>query len=391
MTSDQELLLEALDGRLPPEVDARLAARLAAEPDLARELLRLARQEALLHDVAAVAPAATSSTPVPPTTSIWSRIAMAASLIAFCTVLYAIFIPAPIATPARQDPSLIDKLRSNDLAERDAALVELKKTPIEKLDSLEKALDSDDAEVAGKVREAMAHVLKTALSRKLDNYELRATADAKTLKQWIKDGGTVVPDGYEVLELPSDPNMASGKTLGRDILLVRSKPVLSAKHVKTESVKVKEGANNAPAMTSAGGAQLQLELTDDGSKLFDEGANGTVFAGVLIAGGRAAQRLSIVKVKDGGFQTWARGKEAAESLVALLKGEKIVFGFRLAPDRADAVSAEEATKAAKAVVADASFTPADKAIDAVLPLDAKAPDFVALWKAARKIGWRLSK
>ena len=391
MTADQELLLEALDGRLSGDDDARLASRLAAEPDLARELLRLARQEALLRDVAATSPSAEMhSASELPRTSIWSRIAMAASFIAFCTVLYVIFIPAPVATPARQDPSLIDKLRSNDLAERDAALTELKKTPIEKLDTLEKALESDDAEVAGKVREAMAHVLKSALSKKLDSFELRVMADAKTLKQWMKDGSNREnpPEGFQVVELPGDANTGSGKTLGgSNVVLVRTKPVISARQIKADSVKLKEGAGNGMALTSAGGAQVQLELTDEGQKIFDEVANGTVFSGVLVAADRVTQRLTIVKGKEGAMQTYARNKEAAEGLVALLKGERVVYGFRISAFRSEAANPEDAVKAAKAVVSDAAFT----ALDAVLPLDAKAPDFVALWKAMRKIGWSLTK
>jgi hypothetical protein len=266
--------------------------------------------------------------------------------------------------PAAQDTaSLIEKLRSNDVGDRDAALAELKKLPVAKLPALEKALDSDDAEVSGKVREAVQHILASTLSTKLTDFEIRATATPAMIKKQKLEG-------YDTMDLNGE------------ILYVRAKPVISSTQVLSASTKKDGGAT----MMSAAGAMVELTFTDEGRKTFEELATNNFFQGVLIASGRVLQRLTIGLGKDRTLMTNARTKDEADALVSLLKGERVVYLFSLVPD-GGTVGLDEAMAAAKPI--EKWLTRGEKAID-VAVLDPKAPDFVALWRAMRKIGWTLA-
>ena len=399
MTNDQELLLRSLDGDLSAAEDAALSSRLAAEPALARELILLARQEALLPDTIAATPVAAalplSHAPTPPRSSLGGLITMAASTLLFAVVITAIFsAPRPPVVPTQDDKSvaaLIDKLRSNDVAERDAAWAELKKLPLEKLPLLEKALASDDAEVAGKVREAVAAILTGAFSRKVGGAELRGLADAKTLKKWMKDGADPKspPDGFEAIEYFS-PLAPKPETL-----LVRTKPAMT---VKADSAKLKEGgANQAGASSAIGGAGVEFAFTDDGDKAFGELATNNYLQVVILGGGKILSRTTIVTPKGGERSMFCRSKDEAQRIVDLFNGKLAEITFRAAPDRADAAKADDAIAALKKVIEKVEIAVLD-AVDlgkvdtklaARVPLEVKAPDLVAAWKALRAIGWKL--
>ncbi len=388
MNADQDLLLRAIDGDLEAGEESELSARLAAEPALARELALLSRQEALLGDaLAAAAPAAPVAEPVRSSFSRGGLLTMAASILLFAGVLAAILWPSAPVTPVQDGKdvaALIDKLRSADIAERDAAAGELKKLPLEKLPQLEKALASDDAEVAGKVREAMGVVLGTAFSRTLPAGEFRAVADAKTMKQWQKD--KVAPEGYDVFDY-QQPNAPKPMQL-----LVRTKPGIS---VKAGGAALKEGKDaNGPALTSAGGgAMVELELSEEGEKAFAEVSGGKAHLQVAVMMEGRVLHYGTISTRPNSTQRmlYAQNKELAQRVADLLNGRLVSVGFRAVPERADAAAPEAAAEALKKAVEKIAVVVEDKKLVASVPLEVKSPDLVAAWKAMRGMGWRLER
>jgi hypothetical protein len=388
VNSDQELLLRAIDGDLSTAEESALSARLAAEPALARELVLLGRQEALLSDaVSAAAPAAPVAGPARTSFSRGGLLTMAASTLLFAGVLAAILWPSAPVTPVQDGKdvaALIDKLRSADIGERDAAAADLKKLPLEKLPLLEKALASDDAEVAGKVREAMAAVLATAFSRTLPAGELRAVADAKTLKQWQKD--KVMPEGYEVFDYqqPTAPKPMQ--------VLVRTKPGMS---VKAGGAVLKEGKDaNGPALTSAGGGSVvDIELSEESEKAFAEVSGGKAYLQVAVMMEGRLLHYGTISTRPNSTQRmlYAQNKELAQRVADLLNGKLVSTGFRAMPDRADAATPEAAAEVLKKAVEKIAVAIEDKKVVASVPVEVKSPDLVAAWKAMRAIGWKLEK
>ncbi len=127
MNADDDLVQRAVDGDLSPAEEEALAGRLRQEPELARQLVKHARHEALLGEVVpeagAVPVAKTRKTPV------GGILTMAAVLLISATTFWAIFSGAPAAPSAPlQDenrlrdawPKLVDAWRAVDQQKPDA-------------------------------------------------------------------------------------------------------------------------------------------------------------------------------------------------------------------------------------------------------------------------------
>ena len=315
---------------------------------------------------------------------------MAASTLLFAGVLAAILYTPPAVVMPVQDgdkaiAALIEKLRSNDVAERDGAAAELKKLPLDKLPLLEKALSSDDAEVAGKVREAFAAVLSSAFSRKIGGVEIHALADAKLMKQWVKDGSDrkAPPDGYEAMDyqMPSAPKA--------DVILVRTKPALT---VKADSAKLKDGgANQGPVMASSagGGAGIEFAFTDESDKAYAGLTANNFLQVVVLAEGKIFARTNATTQKTGERWMFVRSKDEGQRVADLFNGRLAEIAFLAKPTRKDAGSPDDACGWATKCVEKIVVRSEGDGIELRVPLDVKSPDLVGVWKALRAIGWKL--
>jgi hypothetical protein len=309
---------------------------------------------------------------------------MAAAAILFGIALATILVPTQDAVPGKQDvSSLLEKLGSADLAERDAAFVELKKLPLEKLPLVEPALSSSDPEVAGKAREAMAHVLRGALSRNLDAFEIRSLAAPKVMKPFEKDGKP--PEGYEVFE--ADRIDAAAAVPSQSKLLVKKSPAFPAAQIK--GAKLREGGGGAPGLTSAGGLAVDVELTEEGARTFETMAQQTALSGVVVAEGRVLHRVTLFRQQEGKYGAYARTKEDGERLVELLTGGRVMFTFVTAPAREGARGADDVTAAVKKSHPGATLAPDGRSLVVTLAAGA-APDLVGLWTGLRGLGWSLT-
>jgi ferric-dicitrate binding protein FerR (iron transport regulator)/sugar lactone lactonase YvrE len=100
--SDADLLQAYLDGELPPGEVPTLEGRLKAEPDLARVLLRLAREEAMLREWACAQPAVAeaqaprpATVPLPGRPGPWRRGGVAAAALLLAALGAYLLLPAP--------------------------------------------------------------------------------------------------------------------------------------------------------------------------------------------------------------------------------------------------------------------------------------------------------
>jgi hypothetical protein len=133
MSADDDLLMRALDGELSEAEESALAERLRQEPELARQLMRHARTDALLTEVAGEAKAAPEGVTEREKKHLGGLLTMAAILLISVASFWTLFTAAPVAitpviTPAMtQDenrvrqawPKLTDAWRAIDQIKAD--------------------------------------------------------------------------------------------------------------------------------------------------------------------------------------------------------------------------------------------------------------------------------
>lgn len=307
---------------------------------------------------------------------------MAASTLLFAGILAAILgIRTAPVTPAQDGAdavkAIVDRLKSEDLVERDAAAADLRRLTLDRLPLLESALDDADSEVAGRVREAVADILAASLSRAMKPAELRALADPRTLKTWQKAGADKAspPDGYEVWE-------AAGHV---EALLVRKSPVIEA---KTGTAVAKAADRNA-MLSAAGGASVELELTEAGEAAFAEvAANANYLQVAVICDGRLLQRATLlIRPNTTVRNLTLRSQPDAERLADALNGKLRETSFLAAPEKADAARPEAASLALGKAFGQSDFLASGDAWMVRVPLEVKSPNVLAAWRALRAIGW----
>ena len=140
--SDDDLLQRALDGEDVPGLDARIKR----EPDLARRLLEMARDEALLTELGAAVPR-------PNRNLIWGVTAMAATLLLSLAVL--MNLPQ---TPPDSTTPLVRQLGSENYDEREKAHESLVAKGEGAREALQAAARSSDLEVRVRAEAILAHL-----------------------------------------------------------------------------------------------------------------------------------------------------------------------------------------------------------------------------------------
>lgn len=160
--TDDDLLQRALDGEDVPGLDARLKS----EPALARRLLELARDEALLTELGAAVPR-------PNRNLIWGVAAMAATLLLSLAVLMNLQDTDPT-------PPLVRQLGSESYDEREKAHEALVAMGEAARPALEKAAGSGDLEVRVRAEAILARFGRNTEVEQLTR-QLAATPDSPDL------------------------------------------------------------------------------------------------------------------------------------------------------------------------------------------------------------------
>jgi tetratricopeptide (TPR) repeat protein len=153
-----DLLLDALDGRLDADAESALARRLLEEPALAARLLEFARDEALLFEL---------RVPIKkPRSFFWGVLTMAAALLISAVVFWNI---VPQEVPDEAAPH-VRALGSEDYDTREAAHTELVAMGEKARPALESAVKSPDREVQARAAAILARLDR---GRKLDDLSRR--------------------------------------------------------------------------------------------------------------------------------------------------------------------------------------------------------------------------
>lgn len=300
-------------------------------------------------------------------------------------------IPALLVFLLAQD---VEALESDDIAERDAAVAELKKLPLEKLPLLEGSLDHKDAEVRVRAREIVTHVLESALGCRKTRFACAPVADREVMEKWVADGADPKspPKGYEAVRLPEHridettyPWLAK-----RDYVLVESTPTITNEHVKAA-----EAVEDQRKMSKAW--KVNFELDREGATRFDEAAE-VLFQrwpkGMLaiMVDDRLISAPAIhAEDFDGRAEITGSFDEAeAKRIARILKGLWHEFSFRVLQDRAGAAPLDDAEKILRAAFGKEALSRAEKGVTVTAEMDVRSIDLVGLWRALWRSGYRLA-
>src|SRR5262245_571215 len=168
-----------------------------------------------------------------------------------------------------QDPveTNLKLLSDKDPTVREAATVELTKTPVEKLSLIEKRLGDSDADVAARARRVMTYVLNANVGLRKARFELRPLAVPSVMQDWVKAGADLkkVPNGLEAVQYREAVKRTSGYE--HDWVLVEPACVCSEDIAE---------ATVEPEMDLMRSGQpiwlVRFELKPDGAKRFDRAA-----------------------------------------------------------------------------------------------------------------------
>jgi hypothetical protein len=238
------------------------------------------------------------------------------------------------------DPKkLIEALSGEDIAERERAMEELRKTPLERLPLLEEGLRSQDAELQSRVKEAFLGALSGSLGRRVERFSLKSVATRGVMEEWTKGGSdpSKAPKGFEVFTNP-DPGQIREEYdyLKRDKILLA--PILSNEDI--ESINPKEYGFTNDRLWG-----LSCILTPKGAARFDEAAEilyhqkpsrGMM---AIIVDGKILSTPVILSSKFGGrvtVPTKLATREKAVEVAEHIQGSWYELRFRIRPEKGSA-------------------------------------------------------
>lgn len=289
----------------------------------------------------------------------------------------------------------LEALRSDDVVERDRALSELKKTPLDKLPLLEPSLESGDADLRTRVREAMTEALRASLGKHTDRFVAKAVAPRSVIDQWDDDGRSAakVPKGYERIKYPASLKRRAGyEYLEGEELLVETAAILTNEDVATTEVCQELMPGGTRWVT-------RFELTPDGAKRFDAAAarlDAQLPSGLLamVVDGAIISMPAVLSPSFGGHGqiSGAANREEAERTAGLLKGKWVQMSFRVTVPSGSSARIEDAMAYLKNLPAlkGAECSKSGESECSLRgPIDTRQVDLVALWKDLRRKGFVL--
>ena len=293
-----------------------------------------------------------------------------------------------------QDPleDNLKRLSDKDPAVREAATLELTRTPLDKLEKIEGRLKDADADVAARARRVMTFVLKSHVRLRPARFELRPMAPLDVVKAWAKAGADpkAPPKGYDLVRFADKavrPSDYSHDWVPVEAACINSGDV--------------EGATPAPAVEFHRQPDLwlvNLRLTDAGAAKFDTAAE-VLFnrnpKGVL-AIVFDDQIVSAPVVQSARFDghvtiTGSFSEAQAKDLASVLKTDRMKSMIRLEKNAANASTPEKALEAVRGIkgLEKLSLGKGDTDIEFGGFLTADDVDVILLWQTLRDQGYRL--
>jgi len=304
---------------------------------------------------------------------------------------------APALAFLLQDPAIDEQIKAlshEDIAVRDKAAAELLKTPLSKLDLLEKHLQGPNAETCVRVRRIMTHVLASNLGSRKARFQFSACATPEVMKDWIDKGADPAkpPKGHECLRMKSGPLKA-----GEEYEIYKREWILVEPSILTQEDI--DGANAEATMGQFRESwQVNCKFTKSGADTFDKWAsilfdrkpNGMmaiVFDGrILTAPVIRSPRFSGNVTISGSF-----AQAEAKDLATILRGNWLESSMRAERERKDAAPPEKVMDQVRSMKGLGRVVMSQDAnsLDIAGFVDIKEVDLVDLWLSLREQGYRL--
>jgi hypothetical protein len=300
-----------------------------------------------------------------------------------------------------QDEALkkaLEALRSDDIAERERAVTDLKKTPLGSLHLLEPELQNPDPEVKARMKEIITAALCNSLGKRVERFSAKPVAPRKIMEEWEKTGRdpAKVPTGYERVRVDAALKRDRGgyEYLKEGDFLVESQAVITTEDM--ESARAKE-------QMSAPGPNVWVttfELTLEGAQKFDAAAarlydqrpNGML---AILVDGVVVMAPVIQSSHFGGHGTISGGKsrEECERTARLLKGHWYQVSWKVEGQSPQASSIDEIMKAVRETPGfqEATITKTgERGCTVESTLDARDQDLTTLWQTLRRKGFTIA-
>jgi len=293
---------------------------------------------------------------------------------------------------ACQDPieASLKLLSDKDPAVRDAATVELMKTPLDKLALVEKRLKDPDSDVAMRARKVMNYVLKENFGLRKARFELRPLAPLKVMEEWVKAGADTKkpPPGFEAVRYADGARKAEGY----DQEWILGGPTCIS------SVDVSDAKAEPDVQARSGQWQVRFELTPAGAEKFDQVAaelyerkpNGAL---AILLDGRIISAPIVRSPRLGGRGTIQGNysEKEAKEVAGILTGDKQESYFLVGREKDSAEEPDKTMEAIRAIkgLGIVSFKPDGAATRVSGFTSTEEIDLIRLWQVLRDRGYRL--
>ena len=293
-----------------------------------------------------------------------------------------------------QDPveDNLQRLSDKDPTVREAATVELTKTPLDKLERIEKRLKDPDADVAARARRVISFVLKSTIDLRRTRFELRAVAPPEVMKKWVGAGADpkTPPAGYHLVRYADKAVKPAGY---EQAWVPVEEACITSDDVANAVAELDIQAIRARSWN------VNFTMTDAGAKAFDvvaeelfkrepKGLLAIVFDEKIIS-------APIVNApKFGGKVVFQAGssEEEAREIAAILRTDRASSFIRLEKAREPAATPEKTVEAVRAIkgLERVSLKNSEAGLQIAGFLAADDIDVILLWQTLRDLGYRLA-
>lgn len=297
-----------------------------------------------------------------------------------------------------QDPAIDENVKAlshEDESVREKAAAELRKTPLAKLDQLEKHRTDPASKSSVRLRRIMSEVLASNLGTRKPRLQIRVCATPEVMKEWIGKGvdPARAPMGCECLQVKKGVlNLGTDHEIYKREWIPLEPAIISEMDV--------EEALAEPSIQRGGGSWgVTCKLNEPGADTFDKLASmlfnrkpkglvaivldGKILAAPVVNGERFRGRIMI------GFDL---SQVEAQDLVRVLNGEWLEASMRAEREKDGAAAPEKLANQIRGMkgLGNVAITPAAGNLEISGLIDIKEADLVSLWKSLREQGYRLA-
>lgn len=299
-----------------------------------------------------------------------------------------------------QDPSIDENVKALSHADesvREKAMAELLKTPLAKLDQLEKHRTDPASKSSVRLRRIMTDVLASNLGTRKSRLHMKPCATPEVMKEWIDQGADPkkAPKGYECLQVRKGV-----LNLGRDHEIYKREWILVESSIITEQ-DFEEATAEIPRRIGGRGPDtwsVTCKFTDEGTTTFDQWASVlfnrkpkgllaiVIDDKILTAPSINSERFNGRVTLEGDFS-----QEEAKDLAKVLNGEWLESSMKVERGKDGAAAPEKLAVQIRGMkgLGKVAIAPNAGGLDVSGLIDIKEADLISIWKSLREQGYRL--